>query len=81
MLRLSRHHLYLTFVDLYFLISIKISELEFWIINLIAGFTEMTKREMTLVYYHVPEDKDDPECPNVYGVPAFKHSINLATIY
>lgn len=48
---------------------------------MIAGFTEMTKREMTLVYYHVPEDKDDPECPNVYGVPASKHSINLATIY
>ena len=36
---------------------------------------------MTLIYYHVPEDKDDPECPNVYGVPASKHTISLATIH
>lgn len=40
----------------------------------------MSKREMTLVYYHVPEDKDDPECPNVYGVPAAKNSIDLSVI-
>jgi hypothetical protein len=26
-----------------------------------------SKREMTLVYYYVPEDHDDPDFPNVFG--------------
>ena len=41
----------------------------------------MTNREMTLVYYHVPEDRDDPECPNVFGVPHAKSSLRLAHIH
>ena len=41
----------------------------------------MSKKEMTLVYYYVPEDKDDPDCPNVFGVTAVKNNIRLAHIY
>ncbi len=41
----------------------------------------MSKKEMTLVYYYVPEDKDDPDCPNVFGVTAAKNNIRLAHIY
>lgn len=41
----------------------------------------MAKKEMTLVYYHVPQDKDDPECPNVFGVPYNKTNLRLSHIY
>ena len=41
----------------------------------------MAKKEMTLVYYHVPEDKDDPDCPNVFGVPYNKNQLRLSHIY
>lgn len=41
----------------------------------------MSKKEMTLVYYHVPEDKDDAECPNVFGVPYNKSNLRLSHIY
>jgi hypothetical protein len=41
----------------------------------------MAKREMTLVYYHVPEDKDDPNYPNVFGVPHGKHNVKLTHIH
>ena len=37
----------------------------------------MSKKEMTLVYYYVPEDKDDPDFPNVFGVPYSKTAIQL----
>lgn len=36
---------------------------------------------MTLVYYYVPEDKDDPDCPNVFGVSQSKANIRLPHIY
>ena len=36
---------------------------------------------MTLVYYHVPEDQDDPDTPNVFGVKANKNEIRLQHIY
>jgi hypothetical protein len=32
---------------------------------------------MTLVYYYVPEDQDDPEYPNVFGVMVGKDNIRL----
>lgn len=41
----------------------------------------MARKEMTLVYYYVPEDKDDPECPNVFGVPYPKQELRLAHIH
>ena len=41
----------------------------------------MAKKEMTLVYYHVPEDMDDPACPNVFGVAQSKNSIKLSHIH
>lgn len=41
----------------------------------------MSKKEMTLVYYYVPEDKDDPDCPNVFGVPQSKANLRLSHIY
>jgi hypothetical protein len=41
----------------------------------------MARKEMTLVYYHVPEDKDDPDCPNVFGVPQGKASLRVAHIH
>ena len=41
----------------------------------------MTKKEMTLVYYHVPEDRDDPLCPNVFGVAQAKTAIKLPHIH
>jgi len=45
-------------------------------------FNKMSaKKELTLVYYHVPEDKDDPECPNVFGVPQSKANIRLSHIH
>lgn len=41
----------------------------------------MSKKEMTLIYYYVPEDKDDPDCPNVFGVPHNKTTLKLSNIY
>ena len=41
----------------------------------------MARKEMTLVYYHVPEDKDDPDCPNVFGVSQGKTNLRLVHIY
>lgn len=41
----------------------------------------MAKKEMTLVYYYVPEDKDDPDCPNVFGVPCPKQELRLTHIH
>lgn len=36
---------------------------------------------MTLVYYHVPEDQDEPDTPNVFGVMVNKNQIKLQHIY
>ena len=36
---------------------------------------------MTLIYYYVPQDKDDPDCPNVFGVPYNKTVLKLSHIY
>ena len=36
---------------------------------------------MTLVYYYVPEDQDDPDTPNVFGVMLGKNQIRLHNIY
>lgn len=36
---------------------------------------------MTLVYYYVAEDNDDPECPNVFGVMVGKQAIRLHHLY
>lgn len=41
----------------------------------------MSKKDMTLVYYYVPEDKDDSDCPNVFGVPQSKANIRLSHIH
>lgn len=41
----------------------------------------MSKKEMTLVYYYVPEDGDDPETPNVFGASFSKNNIRLQNIY
>jgi hypothetical protein len=36
---------------------------------------------MTLVYYIVPEDKDDPDSPNVFGLPHSKQNLRLSHIH
>lgn len=36
---------------------------------------------MTLVYYYVPEDKDDPEVPNVFGINIKKDDIRLKHLH
>ena len=36
---------------------------------------------MTLVYYHILEDKDDPAYPNVFGVSESKKNIKLSHIF
>ncbi len=36
---------------------------------------------MTLVYYYVPEDQDDPQYPNVFGIMMSKANIRLQHIY
>jgi hypothetical protein len=41
----------------------------------------MSKKEMTLVYYHIPQDSDDRDTPNVFGVHEAKHNIRLKHIY
>ena len=41
----------------------------------------MSRKELTLVYYHVPEDRDDPDCPNVFGVPQAKANLKLTHIH
>jgi hypothetical protein len=41
----------------------------------------MSKKEMTLVYYYIPEDQDDPEYPNVFGIMMSKNNIRLQHIY
>ena len=35
---------------------------------------------MTLVYYHIPTDLDDPEIPNAFAVPKTLDDISLADI-
>ncbi len=40
----------------------------------------MQKKEMTLIFYHVPEDKDDPDTPNVFHIPVSKQSLKLKHI-
>lgn len=44
-------------------------------------FAVMSKKETTLVYYYVPEDRDDPECPNVFEVPYAKQQLRLSHIH
>lgn len=39
-----------------------------------------TKKEMTLVYYYVPEDHDDPDFPNVFGVMMPKANVRYTHI-
>lgn len=41
----------------------------------------MQKKEITLVLYHVPEDRDDPEVPNVFSIPVNRHSLQLKHIH
>lgn len=41
----------------------------------------MSKKEMTLIYYYVPEDNDDPDTPNVFGVMHNKSNIRLQHLY
>lgn len=41
----------------------------------------MEKKEMTLIYYHVPEDRDDPDVPNMFAIPISKQNLKLAHIY
>ncbi len=36
---------------------------------------------MTLYYYHVPEDNDDPEYPNVFGIMMNKQNVRLQHLY
>jgi hypothetical protein len=36
---------------------------------------------MTLLYYYIPEDNDDPETPNVFGIMDNKNNIKLQHIY
>lgn len=36
---------------------------------------------MTLVYYYIPEDHDDEETPNVFGVMVSKNNIRLHHLY
>jgi hypothetical protein len=36
---------------------------------------------MILIYYHVPEDRDDPDVPNMFAIPISKNNIKLAHIY
>jgi hypothetical protein len=36
---------------------------------------------MTLVYYYVPEDKDDPDVPNVFGINIKKDDMRLKHLY
>ena len=35
---------------------------------------------MTLVYYWVPEDKDDPNTPNIFAIPLPKEELRLGHI-
>jgi hypothetical protein len=41
----------------------------------------MAKSTSNLIYYHVPEDKDDPEYPNVFGINQPKANIRLKHIH
>ena len=36
---------------------------------------------MTLIYYHVPEDNDDSDTPNVFGIMANKANIRLHNLH
>jgi hypothetical protein len=36
---------------------------------------------MTLIYYYVPEDHDDEDTPNVFGVMVSKNNIRLQHLY
>lgn len=65
----------------YKLIINKIKVLIYYELNFPYSSIKMSKKEMTLVYYHVPEDKDDPDCPNVYGVPYNKTTLKLSHIH
>lgn len=40
----------------------------------------MQKKEITLVFYHVPEDRDDPEAPNVFSIPVSKQALKYKHI-
>lgn len=41
----------------------------------------MQKKEITLVFYHIPEDLDDPGTPNVFSIPINKQAIKLKHIH
>ena len=36
---------------------------------------------MTLIYYYIPEDNDDPDYPNVFGVMVNKQNVRLQHLY
>ena len=36
---------------------------------------------MTLIYYYVPEDHDDPDYPNVFGIMVNKQTVRLQHLY
>ena len=36
---------------------------------------------MTLIYYHITEDNDDPDYPNVFGIMMNKQNVRLQHLY
>lgn len=41
----------------------------------------MSKFDSTSIYYHVPEDRDNPDEPNLFVVPVHKNGLKLQHIY
>ena len=41
----------------------------------------MQQNNRTTLLYHVPEDKDQPEEPNVFSIPVSKHQLRLKHIH
>jgi hypothetical protein len=41
----------------------------------------MSKKEITPIFYYVPEDKDDPDTLNLFIVKVKRESIKLKDIY
>ena len=51
------------------------------LIVILIVYIGMSKFDSTSIYYHVPEDKDNPDEPNLFTVPVQKNSIRLQHIY
>lgn len=39
------------------------------------------KKDLTLIQYYIPEDKDDPDSPNIFAIPQNKTNLKLCHIY